>query len=136
MREAAFISPYRLQTMNKRILIIDDEPDIREATQVCLEIAKGWEVLTAGSSAEGIEKAAAEQPDVVLLDVMMPDMDGLAAFQQMQNNPETRHIPVILLTAKAQPADRRRYLQLEVAAIITKPYDPMTLADQIAEILD
>ncbi|NJO80891.1 MAG: response regulator [Cyanobacteria bacterium RM1_2_2] len=122
--------------MNKRILIIDDEPDIREATQVCLELAKGWEVLTAGSSAEGIEKAAAEQPDVVLLDVMMPDMDGLATFQQMQANPSTRNIPVILLTAKAQPADRRHYLQLEVAAVITKPYDPLTLADQIAEILD
>jgi two-component system, OmpR family, alkaline phosphatase synthesis response regulator PhoP len=122
--------------MNRRILIIDDEPDIREATQVCLEIARGWEVLTAGSSAEGIAKAAAEQPDAVLLDVMMPDMDGLATFRQMQANPITRHIPVILLTAKAQPADQRHYLQLEVAAVITKPYDPMTLADQIAEILD
>lgn len=122
--------------MNKRILIIDDEPDIREATQVCLEIARGWEVLTAGSSAEGIAKAVAEQPDAVLLDVMMPDRDGLDTFAQMRADPVTRHIPVILLTAKAQPADRRRYLQLEVAAVITKPYDPMTLADQIAAILD
>ncbi len=122
--------------MNRRILIIDDEPDIREATQVCLELARGWEVLTASSSAEGIAKALAEQPDAVLLDVMMPDMDGLDTFRQMQAAPETRHIPVILLTAKAQPADQRRYLQLEIAAVITKPYDPMTLADQIAEILD
>ncbi len=122
--------------MNRRILIIDDEPDIREATQVCLELARGWEVLTAGSSAEGIAKALAEQPDAVLLDVMMPDMDGLDTFRQMQAAPETRHIPVILLTAKAQPADQRRYLQLEIAAVITKPYDPMTLADQIAGILD
>ncbi|NJO43329.1 MAG: response regulator [Cyanobacteria bacterium CRU_2_1] len=122
--------------MTKRILIIDDEPDIREATQVCLEIAKGWEVLTAGSSSEGLAKAVTEQPDAVLLDVMMPDMDGLMTFEQMQANPATRHIPVILLTAKAQPADQRRYTQLEVAAVITKPYDPLTLADQIAEILD
>ncbi|NJL22498.1 MAG: response regulator [Leptolyngbyaceae cyanobacterium SM1_3_5] len=122
--------------MNKRILIIDDEPDIREATQVCLEVAKGWEVLTAGSSAEGLQKAAIEQPDAVLLDVMMPDTDGLATFEQMQANPATRHIPVILLTAKAQPADHRQYLRLEVAAVITKPYDPLTLADQIAKILD
>ncbi|MBD3885674.1 response regulator [Phormidium tenue FACHB-886] len=121
--------------MNKRILIIDDEPDIREATQVCLEVVKGWEVLTAGSSNEGLAKAVAEQPDAVLLDVMMPDVDGLATFEQMQANPITRHIPVILLTAKAQPADHRRYTQLEIAAIITKPYDPLTLADQIAKIL-
>ncbi|UBF24518.1 response regulator [Kovacikia minuta CCNUW1] len=121
--------------MSKRILIIDDEPDIREATQVCLEVAKGWEVLTAGSSYEGLEKAAAELPDAVLLDVMMPDMDGLATFEQLRNNPITQHIPVILLTAKAQPADRRRFTQLKIAAVITKPYDPLTLADQIADIL-
>lgn len=122
--------------MNKRILIIDDEPDIREATQVCLEVVKGWEVLTASSSNEGLAKAAAEQPDAVLLDVMMPDVDGLATFAQMQANPITRHIPVILLTAKAQPADHRRYTQLEIAAVITKPYDPLTLAEQIARIID
>jgi CheY-like chemotaxis protein len=121
--------------MSKRILIIDDEPDIREATQVCLEVAKGWEVLTAGSSYEGLEKAIAELPDVVLLDVMMPDMDGLATFEQLRTNPVTQHIPVILLTAKAQPADRRRFTQLKIAAVITKPYDPLTLADQVAAVL-
>lgn len=122
--------------MTKRILIIDDEPDIREATQVCLEVAKGWEILTAGSSGEGLAKAISELPDAVLLDVMMPDMDGLTTFEQLRANPVTQNIPVILLTAKAQPADRRRYNQLRVAAIITKPYDPLTLADQIAEVLD
>jgi two-component system, OmpR family, alkaline phosphatase synthesis response regulator PhoP len=122
--------------MTKRILIIDDEPDIREATQLCLEIAKGWEVLTAASSQEGLEKAALEQPDAVLLDVMMPDMDGIATFKRMRADPATHHIPVILLTAKAQPADYRQYVQMNVSAIITKPYDPLTLADQIAEILD
>lgn len=121
--------------MTKRILIIDDEPDIREATQLCLEIAKGWEVLTAASSQEGLEKAALEQPDAVILDVMMPDMDGITTFERMQANPVTQHIPVILLTAKAQPADCRQYIQMNVSAIITKPYDPLTLADQIAEIL-
>lgn len=118
--------------MNKRILIIDDEPDIREATQVCLEVAKGWEVLTASSSREGLEKATAEQPDAVLLDVMMPDMDGITAFKLLRSNPVTQHIPVILLTAKAQPDDQRKFAQLEVAAVIIKPYDPLKLADQIA----
>jgi two-component system alkaline phosphatase synthesis response regulator PhoP len=121
--------------MTKRILIIDDDPDIREATQLCLEIAKGWEILTAASSQEGLEKAALEQPDAVLLDVMMPDMDGIATFERMRADPVTQHIPVILLTAKAQPVDYRQYVQMNVSAIITKPYDPLTLADQIAEIL-
>mgnify|MGYP002777009332 CR=1 FL=1 len=122
--------------MTKRILIIDDEPDIREATQLCLEIARGWEVLTAGSSAEGLQKAAIEQPDAVLLDVMMPDMDGLATFERLQANPATHNIPVILLTAKAQASDRRQFCQFAIAAVITKPYDPLTLADQIAAILE
>ncbi|QZZ19313.1 response regulator [Leptothermofonsia sichuanensis E412] len=122
--------------MSKHVLIIDDEPDIREATQVCLEIAKGWRVTTASSSREGLEKAISEQPDVVLLDVMMPDMDGLVTFEHLRTNPTTRHIPVILLTAKAQPADRRHFTQLEVAGVITKPYDPITLADQIAQLLE
>ncbi|NJR49108.1 MAG: response regulator [Leptolyngbyaceae cyanobacterium CSU_1_3] len=121
--------------MNKRILIIDDEADIREATQLCLEIAKGWEVLTAGSSREGVEKATAELPDAVLLDVMMPDVDGLQTFERLQANPITQNIPVILLTAKAQTADRLRFTQLAIAAVITKPYDPLTLGDQIADIL-
>ncbi len=121
--------------MTKRILIIDDEPDIRETTQLCLEIIKGWDILTAGSSKEGIEKAILEQPDAVLLDVMMPEVDGLATFDQLQANPSTRHIPVILLTARAQAADQRQFTQLAIAAVITKPYDPLTLADQIDAIL-
>jgi CheY-like chemotaxis protein len=121
--------------MIRRILIIDDEPDIREATQVCLEVSKGWSVTTASSSQEGLAKAASEQPDAVLLDVMMPDMDGLETFEQMRLNPKTQHIPIILLTAKAQPDDRRRFTQLDITAVITKPYDPLTLADQIEAIL-
>ncbi|KAM3095373.1 response regulator [Phormidesmis sp. 146-35] len=121
--------------MNKRILIIDDEADIREATQLCLEIAKGWEVLTASSGREGLEKARTELPDAVLLDVMMPDIDGLQTFERLQSNPITQNIPVIFLTAKAQTVDRRQFTQLAIAAVITKPYDPLTLGDQIAEIL-
>jgi CheY-like chemotaxis protein len=122
--------------MSKRILIIDDEPDIRETTQICLEIAKGWEVFTAGSCQEGLEKAIAEQPDAILLDVMMPDVDGLTTFAEIQANPATRQIPVILLTAMIQPSDQRRYNQMAIAGVITKPYDPTTLADQIIELLN
>nr|UQB59839.1 response regulatory protein [Chroococcidiopsis sp. CCMEE 010] len=120
---------------SKRILIIDDEQDIREATQICLEELGNWEVLTASSGREGLIKAAAQQPDAILLDVMMPDMDGLTTLQKLQANPATQNIPVILLTAKAQPAEQRRFTELKVAAVITKPYDPFSLSDQVEQAL-
>lgn len=119
--------------MSKRVLIIDDEDDIREVAQVSLEMVRSWTILTAGSGTEGLAKARKEQPDAVLLDVMMPDMDGPTTFQKLQADPTTRHIPVILLTAKVQSIDRRRFADLGVRAVITKPFDPMRLADQIAE---
>ena len=119
----------------KRVLIIDDEDDIREVAQTSLEIMGGWEVLTAGSSIEGLIKAETEQPDVVLLDVMLPDMDGPTTFLKLQENPATQKIPVILLTAKAKAADQRRLSPLGVVAILTKPFDPIILADQVAEAL-
>ncbi|NJL35328.1 MAG: response regulator [Leptolyngbyaceae cyanobacterium RM2_2_4] len=121
---------------NKRILIIDDEADIREATKLCLEVAAGWEILTASSGIEGLQTAASEPLDAILLDVMMPDMDGLTTFEKLQANPKTQNIPVILLTAKAQPAEQRQFTQLAVTAVITKPYDPLTIASYIAEVLN
>jgi two-component system, OmpR family, alkaline phosphatase synthesis response regulator PhoP len=119
----------------KRILIIDDEDDIREATQVCLEVTGEWEVLTASSGHEGLLKATAEHPDAILLDVMMPGMDGISTFQELQTNPATQDIPVILLTAKTQSAEQRQFTQLGVAAIITKPYDPFSLSLQVTQAL-
>jgi CheY-like chemotaxis protein len=117
-------------------LIIDDDDDVREATQICLEVAGNWNVLTASSGQEGLTEAIANQPDLILLDVMMPDMDGLDTFQELQANSVTRSIPVILLTAKAQPAELRQFTQLQVSDVITKPYDPFDLSDRIANILD
>lgn len=119
----------------KRVLIIDDEDDIREVAQTGLEIMGGWEVLTASSSYEGLTKAATEQLDAILLDVMLPDMDGPTTFQHLQANPITCEIPVILLTAKVQAADQRRFADLAVKAVLTKPFNPVTLADQVAELL-
>lgn len=121
--------------MTKRILIIDDEQDIREATQICLEVMGEWEVFTASSGREGLRTAQAQQPDVILLDVMMPDMDGLTTLEKLKENPEIQHIPVILLTAKAQAAEKRKFTQLQVAAVITKPYDPFTLSTQVTQVL-
>jgi CheY-like chemotaxis protein len=95
----------------------------------------GWTVSTARSGQEGIEKAIAEQPEAILLDVMMPDMDGPTTFRQLQTNATTRHIPVIFLTGMGQAADQRRFAELGVTACIAKPFSPLTLAHQIAAAL-
>ena len=119
----------------RRILIIDDEDDIREVAALSLESVAGWQISTADCAAEGIKKAIAEKPDAILMDVMMPAMDGPTTFKQMQLNPQTVGIPVLLLTAKVQGADQRRFAGLGVAAILFKPFDPLTLAWQISEVL-
>ncbi|MBK1987739.1 response regulator [Sphaerospermopsis aphanizomenoides BCCUSP55] len=119
----------------KRILVVDNEQTIQEVVKVCLETVAGWEVLTASSGKEGIIQAENDQPDAILLDVMMPDMDGLAAFEKLQANPATKQIPVILLTAKIQATDRRRYAQLGMKSAIAKPFDPIALAGQVASAL-
>lgn len=112
----------------RRVLLIDDEADIREVAQLSLEIVARWDVRTAGSGPEGLERAAAEQPDAILLDVMMPDMDGRTTYRLLQANPSTQHIPVILLTACLLPGDP---LCQQVVAVIPKPFDPLRLASQI-----
>ena len=119
----------------KRILIIDDEPDIREVAQMSLETVSGWQVLSAESGDEGITKAKQEKPDAILLDAMMPSMDGPATFQKLQADPSTQQIPVIMFTAKVQAADRMRFAALGVKDVIEKPFDPMKLGSQIAAIL-
>ena len=119
----------------KHILLVDDEDDIREVAGISLEAVGGWRVSCASSGAEGIAKALAERPDAILLDVMMPGIDGPTTFKRLQGDPQTRGIPVILLTAKAQAADRNSFEALGVAGILTKPFDPMALSAQVAEIL-
>lgn len=116
----------------KRILVIDDEERIQEVVQTCLEILSGWEVLTAGNGTEGLHKAQTQQPDAILLDVSIPEMDGLTIFQKLQENPATQSIPVVLLTAKVQPADREQFAHLGIAGVIIKPFDPMQLASEVA----
>jgi CheY-like chemotaxis protein len=118
-----------------RILLIDDEDDIRAVTSLTLEATAGWEVLTANSGASGIQTAMEEHPDAIVMDVMMPEMDGPTTFREMQKSPEISHIPVILLTAKVQGVDQRRFADLGVVGVLFKPFDPMTLAQQIATVL-
>jgi CheY-like chemotaxis protein len=119
----------------KRVLIIDDEEDIREVAALALEATAGWTIFTAGSGAEGIAMATKEQPDAILMDVMMPGVDGPTTFRTMQQDPLLANIPVLLLTAKVQGVDQRRFASLGVAAVLVKPFDPMTLASQISEAL-
>ena len=119
----------------RKVLIIDDEDDIREVAALSLEAVAGWEVVTAHSGAEGIRMAAAEKPDAILLDVMMPEMDGPTTFKNLQANPETAGIPVLLLTAKVQGVDQRRFASLGVKAVLFKPFDPLTLSQEMATVL-
>ena len=120
----------------KHILLVDDEADIREVASLSLEAVGGWRVSSATSGVEAIATAKAERPDAILLDVMMPDMDGPTTFGRLQAEPATREIPVILLTAKAQAADLQRFKELGVAGVLTKPFDPMALPSQVSEVLD
>jgi CheY-like chemotaxis protein len=119
----------------RRILVVDDDAGIREVTQVSLEMVGGHEVMTAACGHDALAQARREQPDVILLDVMMPGLDGPATFERLQAEPSTREIPVILLTAKLQSADRARFVALGVRAVLSKPFDPMMLPGEIAAIL-
>jgi CheY-like chemotaxis protein len=119
----------------RHILLVDDENDIREIATLCLQSIGGWHVSSASGGGEGIAIARAQRPDAILLDVMMPDLDGPATLLRLQADPQTRDIPVIFLTAKAQSADHRAFAKLGVAGTLTKPFDPLTLTDHITTIL-
>jgi DNA-binding response OmpR family regulator len=121
--------------MTKQILVIDDDDGVRDIIRFGLAAAAGWEVLTAVSGQEGIAQAVAHQPDAILLDVMMPNMDGATTFRQLQVNENTRHIPTILLTAKASISDYQPLLELGIKGWIAKPFKAKTLAAQIQAIL-
>lgn len=122
--------------MTRRILVVDDDDAIREIATVTLSVVGGWDVLTASSGTEAVTRAGAERPEAVLLDVMMPGLDGPGTVERLQAHEATRHIPVILLTAKVQPSERERFATLPgVLGVIAKPFDPMTLADQMSDLL-
>ena len=120
---------------HKRVLIIDDEDDLREVARICLELVGGWEVTTCGSGSEGLLLAINQQPDAILLDMMMPDMDGLATFEALQGEEATRNIPVILLTGKDRPSEHANFDSLGVRGVITKPFGPLTLSSDVSKVL-
>lgn len=119
----------------RRILVVDDSRVVRELARVALEQMGGWEVASVDSGAEALERAAAEPPEAVLLDVVMPDMDGPATLSALRAAPATSRIPVILVTARSDPAERERLHTLDVAGVITKPFAVAELAGQVDDIL-
>jgi CheY-like chemotaxis protein len=121
--------------VNRTILVVDDDDDAREVTALSLQTVAGWNVIEAYCGAQGIESAKLNQPDAILLDVMMPAMDGPAILQKLKTARSTAHIPVVLLTAKARAGERKSLSTLPVEAILTKPFDPLMLANQVADAL-
>jgi CheY-like chemotaxis protein len=119
----------------KRILLIDDEVYMQQVIQICLESATSWQVSVAGSGQAGIAQAETEQPDAILLDAMMPDMDGLTTFARLQADPKTQQIPVILLSGMIQSGEHQKYEALGFKAVLVKPFEPFELAKQIAQSL-
>ena len=120
----------------KKILMIDDEEDIRTVARMSLEAVGGFEVLLAASGEEGVEMAAREGPDAILLDVMMPGLDGPSTFRRLRERDGCSEIPVIFLTAKAQRAEVERLKELGPVGVLTKPFDPMKLPDEVRALLE
>jgi len=118
-----------------RVLIVDDEPDIREVARMSLESVAGWQVLMAADGRAAVEIAQTERPDALLLDVMMPDLDGPATLALIRERSTSRDLPALFLTAKAQAFDAGRLKELGAQGAIAKPFDPMTLHAQISSAL-
>lgn len=116
----------------KRILIADDDPVILRLIQVNLEL-EGYEVLTANNGQEAVDVASAEHPDLVILDIMMPRLDGYQACEQLKSADSTKEIPVIFLSAKAQQGDIEKGRSFGVAAYLTKPFDPTELLEVVEQ---
>ena len=118
-----------------RVLVVDDDAPIRLLCRVNLE-AEGMEVIEAADGTDGLEKARSASPDVVLLDVMLPKLDGWRVAEALLEDPTTGEIPIVFLTARAELRDQARGLELGGIDYITKPFNPVELADVIRELLD
>ena len=115
--------------------MIDDEHDIQTIACIGLSLVNDWQVFTANSGKEGIAQAKAHPLDAILLDVMMPDMDGVATLKALRADATTRQIPIVFLTAKSRAVNRQALYALGAQGVIHKPFDPTTLASQIAGFL-
>lgn len=118
----------------RRILLVDDDPDIRRIGELCLARLGGWEVLMADSGARCLELAAAERPDLIMLDVMMPGLDGPSTLAELRRAEATAGIPVIFMTARVQEHEVAAYLEQGAIGVVAKPFDPMELPARIRDI--
>jgi DNA-binding response OmpR family regulator len=121
--------------MSTRVLVIDDESPIRLLCRVNLE-AEGMDVLEAADGPSGLDKARAETPDVILLDVMMPGLDGWRVAEELLDDPRTSAIPIVFLTARAELRDRARGIDLGGVDYVTKPFNPVELAPLVRDLLE
>ena len=119
-----------------KILLAEDEADIRKVAQISLQFRAGWEVVLATNGEECLAKAASDPPDLILLDCMMPKLDGYETCRRLKEDPSLRHIPVIFLTAKAQEIEVKKGLSLGAVGYLIKPFNPMSLAAEIKQILE
>lgn len=118
-----------------KVLLIDDEEDIRRIARASLAKLGGMEVREAASGEDGIAAAEAERPDVILVDVLMPGLDGPATLEELRRRPATAGVPVIFLTGTSSPAELARLRALGVRGVIGKPFDPLSLARKVREAL-
>ena len=116
------------------ILYVEDEPDIRTVAQLALETVGGFTLRVCGSGEEAVEIGPAFKPDLILLDVMMPGMDGPTTLAALRKHPSLQDTPVIFMTAKVQPSEIQQYRDLGALDVIAKPFDPMMLAEQVRNI--
>ena len=119
----------------RSVLLVDDDDDIRTIGMISLEQVGGLQVTSADGGHAGIAAARRDRPDVILLDMMMPDLDGMGTLQLLLADPETNGIPVIFMTAKVQAHDITDYLDAGASGVIAKPFDPMVLADEVRAIV-
>ncbi len=119
-----------------KVLLVDDEDDIRRIAAMSLSSVGGMEVAQASGGSEGVRRAREDRPDVILLDMMMPGLDGLATFQALRSDPETSAIPVVFLSAKAMSAEADRLRGLGACGVLIKPFDPMVLPRLLRQMLN
>lgn len=120
----------------RKVLLAEDEEDIQKVARMSLQFQARWEVVVVSNGEECLAKVNSEHPDLILLDAMMPRMDGYETCRRLKADPATRDIPVIFLTAKAQESEIRKGLDLGAVGYLVKPFDPMRLAAQIRQILE
>lgn len=120
----------------KKVLLVEDDDNIRLIARTSLEGLTSWKVVEANSGLVALNLATTELPDLILLDIMMPGMDGPTTFNHLRDNAATAGIPVIFMTAKVQTQEVEGYIKLGAAGVITKPIDPMLLPEQITGILE